>query len=120
VTLSPKDTRSVLEMLVDIRRTQSETIDRMSDDWRHALHFGSRVDKLAGRVSKLRSAVPTEPTNPQVVSLRRDVKEFEADVSALRSRIDDLVAMTSGVTSDMAGIKTTLDIIQSRIEVSDI
>ena len=118
MTMSPQDTQSVLELLADIRRTQRRIFERMSDHRLDALQFGNETSDLAERVAELRSAVLAEPTNLQVAGLIRDVKEFQADVSALRKRIDELVDMTGGAKTKMADIKTTLDIIQSRFEES--
>jgi hypothetical protein len=120
VILSPTDTQNVLELLADIRATQSKTIDRLANDWRHALHFGREVDALRDRVSALRSTLPSDPATTHMVGFRRDVDEFKADVSKLRDRIDELVAMTSGTKEDTANIKATLDILQTRFEESDV
>jgi len=118
VTSSPRDTNSVLELLVSIRTAQSKSIDRMSRDMYWLEQLTVDIDKLTDATFKLASAVPPEATRPQMSGLRRDVAEFKADVSAVKSYLGELATMTSGVKADMAEIKTALDILPSRVEES--
>ena len=120
MTVLSDETQSMLELLTEVRRAQSQTIERMTNDWRHAMHLRVQVDKLGQRVSKLRSAVPSDPTSAQIAVLQRDVKEFRADVSEFKSFIGELVAMTNSVKTDMTDIKTMLDTLQTQIEESDL
>jgi hypothetical protein len=118
VAPSPKETGRVLELLAGIRRTQRSTADRLAGNWHRAAGFRSQCNSLFDAVLTLQSAIPSEPTTPQITGFLRDVKEFKDDVSALTGHIDKLAAMTGRVIDDMADIKTTLDVLQSRFEES--
>lgn len=119
MSLSPTDTRTALDLLVEIRRTQGRTLERFENDWRHAMHFRTEVRKLDLKVDNLKAAIPADPTSPQIVRLSRDLTEFKDEVVALRRGIGELTIRTGNVKTDIDDIKTTLDILQTRLEESD-
>ena len=120
MTLSRTDTQTALQMLADIRRKQSKTIDTMRNDWRQLMKFEADLGDLASAVAEFGSALPSEPTSLRATGLNRDLMEFKEDVSALRGYVDELATMTRDAKDYMADIKTTLDILQTRIEESDL
>ena len=119
MSLSPANTRTALELLADIRRTQGRTLERFENDYRHAMHFHFDVEKLRRNVVKLKAAIPADPTNPQIVRISRDITELKDEVSALRKAVGELASRTGNVKTDMDGIKTTLDDLQTRLEEYD-
>lgn len=119
MTLPRTDSQSALQMLAEIRRKQTKTIERLMHDWRQLMRFETYLDDLAIAVADFGSALPCEPTGAQATGLRRDILEFKEDVSALRVYLDEVITMTRDAKDYMVDVKATLDTFQTRIEESD-
>lgn len=120
MTVSPAETQTALQMLSEVRRKQSKAIDAMANDWRQLLRFEADLSDLTNAVTEFGSRLPSEPTSQQATTVRRDIIDFKADMSALRCHVDELAVAARDVKDYMTDIKATLDILQTRFEESDV
>ena len=116
MTTMSHEPKSVLEVLADIRRTQSKTIESYSNVSYWLLRFENEIGDLTAATTKLCSAVPADPTSPESTGIRRDVAEFRADVTALKGYFAEICSIAKDAQSDTAGVKAKLDTLQTHLE----